>query len=152
MNSSTRRARIVGGIIAATLLLGCMAGSQSARSEIRIGTDGIGGTVTSARGAEAGVWVIAETHEFKTRFAKIVVTDGAGRYLLPELPRATYSVWVRGYGLANWRSMTRRAANIHSSIPASAPTICNSPKTRTILSGPAAAAKSSAGSTPRNSI
>ena len=55
----------------------------------------------AARGAEAGVWVIAETHDFQTRFAKIVVTDEAGRYLLPELPKAKYSVWVRGYGLAD---------------------------------------------------
>jgi hypothetical protein len=101
MTSSTRRARIVRDIVAATLVLGCMAGSQSARGEVRIGADGIGGTVTSVRGAEAGVWVIAETHEFKTRFAKIVVTDETGRYLLPDLPRATYSVWVRGYGLAD---------------------------------------------------
>jgi hypothetical protein len=101
MKSSTRRVRIVGGILASTLLLGCLAGSLSARSEVRTGTGGIGGTVTSAHGAEAGVWVIAETHEFKTRFAKIVVTDEAGRYFLPELPKATYSVWVRGYGLAD---------------------------------------------------
>jgi streptogramin lyase len=61
----------------------------------------IGGKVLSARGAEAGVWVIAETHDFQTRFAKIVVTDEAGRFLLPELPKAKYSVWTRGYGLAD---------------------------------------------------
>jgi hypothetical protein len=101
MNSSTRRARISGGIIAPVMLLAWMAGAQSARSDGRIGTEAIGGTVRSARGAEAGVWVIAETHEFKTRFAKIVVTDEAGRYVLPELPKATYSIWVRGYGLAD---------------------------------------------------
>jgi hypothetical protein len=59
----------------------------------------IAGTVTSAHGAEAGVWVIAETHDFQTRFAKIVVTDEAGRYLIPDLPEAKYRVWVRGYGL-----------------------------------------------------
>jgi streptogramin lyase len=67
----------------------------------RLAPDQIGGTVTSARGTEAGVWVIAETHDFQTRFAKIVVTDEAGRYLIPELPKATYSIWVRGYGLAD---------------------------------------------------
>jgi hypothetical protein len=61
----------------------------------------IGGTVTSSRGPEAGVWVIAETAELKTPFIKIVVTDDAGRYVLPQLPTATYNVWVRGYGLAD---------------------------------------------------
>ena len=61
----------------------------------------ITGTVTSARGPEAGVWVIAETDELKTPFIKIVVTDDAGRYALPQLPTATYNVWVRGYGLAD---------------------------------------------------
>ena len=30
---------------------------------------------------------------------KIVVTDGEGRFLLPDLPPADYSVWVRGYGV-----------------------------------------------------
>jgi hypothetical protein len=61
----------------------------------------IGGTVTSSRGPEAGVWVIAQTSELKTPFIKIVVTDDAGRYVLPQLPTATYNVWVRGYGLAD---------------------------------------------------
>ena len=61
----------------------------------------IGGIVTSSRGPEAGVWVIAETAELKTPFIKIVVTDDAGRYVLPQLPDATYNVWVRGYGLAD---------------------------------------------------
>ena len=61
----------------------------------------IGGVVTSSRGPEAGVWVIAETTELKTPFIKIVVTDEAGRYVLPQLPEATYNVWVRGYGLAD---------------------------------------------------
>src|SRR5579872_330310 len=59
--------------------------------------DAIAGVVTSAHGAEAGVWVIAESADFKTRFAKIVVTDDQGRYLIPQLPQANYVVWVRGY-------------------------------------------------------
>jgi hypothetical protein len=101
MNSSTLRARIFGAIAAAGLLPGSIAASPAERSEVRIGTDGIGGVVTSARGVEAGVWVIAETQDLQTRFAKIVVTDEAGRFLLPDLPRAKYRVWVRGYGLAD---------------------------------------------------
>src|SRR5215468_1314711 len=63
--------------------------------------DDIAGVVTSAKGTEAGVWVIAETADLPTKFAKIVVTDDRGRYLLPDLPKATYSIWVRGYGLVD---------------------------------------------------
>ncbi|HTQ99499.1 MAG TPA: carboxypeptidase-like regulatory domain-containing protein [Candidatus Acidoferrum sp.] len=59
----------------------------------------ITGTVTSEKGPEAGVWVIAETKETNTPFIKIVVTDDQGHYTLPQLPSATYNVWVRGYGL-----------------------------------------------------
>ncbi len=61
----------------------------------------ISGVVESNAGPEAGVWVIAETEELETKFAKIVVTDDNGRFLLPEMPEATYDVWVRGYGLVD---------------------------------------------------
>lgn len=74
---------------------------QGADAAIHIGSADVGGSVTSVHGPEAGVWVIAETNDLPTRFIKIVVTDDQGRYLLPDLPQATYSVWVRGYGLVN---------------------------------------------------
>ena len=62
----------------------------------------ISGVVSSAKGPEAGVWVIAETDSLQTKFRKIVVTDDRGRYLLPELPKAaSYNIWVRGYGLTD---------------------------------------------------
>ena len=61
----------------------------------------ISGTVTGPNGPEAGVWVIAETSDLPTKYVKIVVTDDRGRYLIPELPKAKYSVWVRGYGLVD---------------------------------------------------
>jgi len=61
----------------------------------------ITGVVRSGRGPEAGVWVIAETKDLPTPFIKIVVTDDRGRFMLPELPDATYAVWVRGYGLVD---------------------------------------------------
>jgi hypothetical protein len=70
---------------------------------VAVDGDDLGGTVTSAKGAEAGVWVIAETTDLPTRFAKIAVTDDQGRYLIPDLPKATYDVWVRGYGLVDSR-------------------------------------------------
>ena len=50
---------------------------------------------------ETGVWVIAETSDLPTRYAKIVVTDDQGRYLIPDLPKANYRVWMRGYGLVD---------------------------------------------------
>src|SRR5215467_1159002 len=61
----------------------------------------IAGTVRSSSGPEAGVWVIAETKDLPTNFIKIVVTDDAGKFVLPELPSANYRVFVRGYGLVD---------------------------------------------------
>jgi streptogramin lyase len=68
---------------------------------VPIDSDDIGGVVSGPNGPEAGVWVIAETTDLPTRFAKSVVTDDAGRYVLPDLPEATYAIWVRGYGLVD---------------------------------------------------
>ncbi len=68
---------------------------------MRLKADSIAGVVTSPSGPEAGVWVIAETRELKTRYVKIVVTDDRGRYLLPQLPPGHYELWVRGYGLVD---------------------------------------------------
>src|SRR5437764_4310343 len=74
---------------------------QAANQAIAIDGDDIGGTVTSRFGPEAGVWVIAETRDLGTRFAKTAVTDERGRYVIPDLPQAHYQVWVRGYGLVD---------------------------------------------------
>lgn len=65
----------------------------------KVGPKSIGGTVSGAKGAEAGVWVIAEAHINDNRLLKIVVTDDQGRFVLPDLPDTTYKVWSRGYGL-----------------------------------------------------
>src|ERR1700687_5223943 len=73
----------------------------TAQPVVRVGPTDIGGAVASTKGPETGVWVIAETSDLPVKFAKIVVTDDQGRYLLPELPKANYSVWVRGYGLVD---------------------------------------------------
>src|SRR5437879_1507095 len=80
---------------------------------IRIGARDLGGVVTSANGPEAGVWVIAETTDLPTKFAKIVVTDDRGRYLMPDLPKANYSVWVRGYGLVDSPKVQTAHERIH---------------------------------------
>src|SRR5207302_1929648 len=66
-----------------------------------VGAGDLGGVVTGTKGPEAGVWVIAETTDLPTKMAKIVVTDDQGRYVMPDLPKASYSVWVRGYGLVD---------------------------------------------------
>ena len=77
------------------------AAQQASPAAVQIDNDDIGGVVTSKNGPEAGVWVIAETTELGTRFAKMAVTDDRGRYVIPDLPPATYNVWVRGYGLVD---------------------------------------------------
>src|SRR4051812_22153814 len=81
------------------VLAGHLAAQQNPSLQIK-GNE-IGGVVTSASGVEAGVWVIAETTDLPTRYIKEVVTDDQGRYLIPALPSATYTVWARGYGLVD---------------------------------------------------
>ena len=94
--------------IAVIALASCLAGTfalvraqQRPVAEVAIGSSDVGGRVTSRNGPEAGVWVIAETTDLPTKFAKMVVTDERGRYVIPELPKANYKVWVRGYGLVD---------------------------------------------------
>jgi len=85
---------------ALSCIAGWLAGAPAdAQNAVSIKNHDIGGIVMSANGPEAGVWVIAETRDLPTRYAKMVVTDDQGRYLLPDLPPAHYKVWVRGYGL-----------------------------------------------------
>src|ERR1700680_2828223 len=87
---------------AAISIAGGFAFSQAgAQTAVPIKKTDIGGTVTSPSGPEAGVWVIAETVDLPTSFARMVVTDDQGRYLIPDLPKANYTVWVRGYGLVD---------------------------------------------------
>jgi hypothetical protein len=86
----------------ALALLGISFTSISAKQQAPAAdADDISGIVRSGKGPEAGVWVIAETKDLPTPYAKIVVTDDQGRYLLPDLPKANYSVFVRGYGLVD---------------------------------------------------
>ena len=95
-DQSTMR-RILAGAASLAMAWACGAGAQG----VDLDSDDIGGVVSSENGPEAGVWVIAETDDFQTRYAKIVVTDDEGRYVVPDLPEANYQVWVRGYGLAD---------------------------------------------------
>jgi hypothetical protein len=85
---------VVGGPVAVNA-------QQAGSAQVAIDDDDIGGVVRGPGGPEAGVWVIAETSDLPTKFARMVVTDDLGRYVIPDLPRAKYKVWVRGYGLVD---------------------------------------------------
>src|SRR5207253_10468632 len=104
-------------MVAAGLAFWCgslarVSAQQAAGGAVRIDNDDLGGVVTSAKGPEAGVWVIAETTDLPTRFAKIVVTDDRGRYLVPDLPQANYSLWVRGYELVDSKKLQAKPGKI----------------------------------------
>jgi hypothetical protein len=81
---------------------------QAAVNAIAIDNDDIGGVVSGPKGPEAGVWVIAETRDLPVRYIKSVVTDDQGRFVVPDLPPANYSVWARGYGLVDSARATAR--------------------------------------------
>ena len=91
----------VGGAVIVTVSLAGTGEGQGGSPAVAIDADDLGGVVTGPKGPESGVWVIAETTELPTKFAKIVVTDDRGRFVVPDLPKATYNVWVRGYGLVD---------------------------------------------------
>src|ERR1700686_5942862 len=103
-----------------TALPGTTPTAAYAQQAVAIGATDIGGTVVGAAGPEAGVWVIAETTDLPTKFARIVVTDDSGRYLVPDLPAANYSVWVRGYGLVDSTRLTAKPGQLlnHIAVPA----------------------------------
>ena len=109
----TRLIRGIGGMPAfmAALVIAAMTAlwlGVAATAQAPLDADDIGGVVRSPSGPEAGVWVIAETDDFDTRFRKVVVTDDAGRYVLPDLPDAAYDIWVRGYGLRDSEPVSGR--------------------------------------------
>src|SRR5947207_10697940 len=115
------------GVLAAALAAGSafltVARAQQRSGAVAIDNDDLGGVVTGPGGPEAGVWVIATTTDLPTPFTRIVVTDDQGRYVLPDLPQATYSVWVRGYGLVDSprvRATPGKALNL-TAVPAPTP-------------------------------
>jgi streptogramin lyase len=96
----------------------------TAATEAPAASDFIEGRVARADGTpEAGVWVIAETASLPTPYRKIVVTADDGRFVLPELPEASYQVWVRGYGIQDSaRSEAVRGAELELRVaPAETP-------------------------------
>ena len=125
MSSSLMKGLLLGvaaAAIAASSLAPSGANAQPNAAAVSIGATDLGGVVTGANGPEAGVWVIAETTDLPTKFAKIVVTDDRGRYVIPDLPKANYSVWVRGYGLVDSRKVQTAPGKLLNLTAVAAPT------------------------------
>ena len=102
MMPRTRKPELAIGVACIALLASLFVVTTRAQQPaVAIDADDIGGVVTSTNGPEAGVWVIAETRELPVRYIKSVVTDDRGRFVVPDLPKATYTLWVRGYGLVD---------------------------------------------------
>src|SRR5260370_28987692 len=99
----------IGGCAGAFALLH---GSLVMAATVDISAHDIGGQVSSEKGPEAGVWVIAETKDLPTKYAKVVVTDDQGRFVIPDLPEANYKVWVRGYGLQDTAQVDSRPGKL----------------------------------------
>ena len=119
VKSRVRIVLFLAAAMVATSLAWVTAQQRGGRSAVAIDPDDIGGVVTSSRGPEAGVWVIAETTDLPTKFARIVVTDDQGRYVVPDLPRANYQLFVRGYGLLDSPRQTAKPgqhANLQATI------------------------------------
>jgi len=100
------RARVLLGVGLAVVVAGAVGAyvlvSRAQVPDVPRGdADDIVGVVTGQGGPEAGVWVVAETRDQQTRYAKIVVTDDRGRFLIPDLPAGAYRVWARGYGIVD---------------------------------------------------
>jgi hypothetical protein len=105
----------IAGVFLASLVI--VRAGQTGSAAVAIDNDDIGGVVTGVRGPEAGVWVIAETRSLPTRLVKSVVTDDLGRFVVPDLPKADYDVWVRGYGLvdsAKVKATPGQTLNLHA--------------------------------------
>ena len=101
------------GVFVATVLSGQGAAQKSPPPDYIEGTV-TSGFRTAAKGTpEAGVWVIAVAKPGGKVMRKIVVTDSKGRFVLPEMPDAKWSVWVRGYGiLDSKKTPARPGANL----------------------------------------
>jgi hypothetical protein len=119
-----KQALYLGAAAAALALVAILPTPLHAQQSAAVVIDGddIGGVVSGPGGPEAGVWVIAETNDLATKFAKMVVTDDQGRYLIPDLPKANYTVWVRGYGLVDSPKVTGTPGKLLNLTATPAPT------------------------------
>jgi hypothetical protein len=121
----TRHLCATGIGVTVAILLVTIASRDTAgqRPSVAADADDIAGVVTGAGGPEAGVWVIAETTNLPTRFTRIVITDDQGRFLVPDLPKASYDVWARGYGLVDSSKMRAQPGQVLNltAVPAANP-------------------------------
>src|SRR5262245_39465479 len=96
MNSTMARwcwyPALAGLVVAASMGWSLAAVGAQPQTRVTLDQDDIGGVVVGPKGPEAGVWVIAETTALPTKFARIVVTDEQGRYVIPDLPKVPYEV------------------------------------------------------------
>ena len=120
-NVESRKIVHTGAAVLAALLLAGTSACVSTGDTVEIDDDDIGGAVSGPNGPEAGVWVIAETTDLPTNYIKSVVTDDQGRYLIPDLPEATYDVWVRGYGLVDSEKVRATRGSTHDLTASVAP-------------------------------
>ena len=65
----------VGTLLLLVAVQGSPSAQQSVDPAIRLGATDLGGVVTSVNGPEAGVWVIAETNDLPTKFARLPVAE-----------------------------------------------------------------------------
>ena len=89
--------------------------ANAQQAAVAIDNDDIGGVVRGPGGPEAGVWVIAETTELPTKFAKMVVTDDQGRYVIPDLPQCELpglGARLRAGGFAEGARRSRASSSI----------------------------------------
>src|SRR5690348_8244727 len=114
-------AGLIGLAAAGYLVLSRSSANAQQAASVKIKPADIGGVVSSSKGPEGGVWVIAETTELGTRYIKEVVTDDRGRYLIPDLPKASYTVWARGYGLMDSPKVKSEPGKLVDLKPTAAP-------------------------------
>ena len=76
-------------------------------TDVAIDNDDIGGVVMGPKGP-AAVSRSCQTRDLPVRYIKSVVTDDRGRFVVPDLPSATYQVWARGYGLVDSAKATAK--------------------------------------------
>src|SRR5450432_3435230 len=79
---TSRRQHPIPTVFAAAsfMVLCCNPLNAQQTTPLTVSAYAIGGQVKGANGPEAGVWVIAETSDLPTKFAKVVVTNDQGQF------------------------------------------------------------------------
>ncbi|MDB5651749.1 MAG: hypothetical protein JWL62_3269 [Hyphomicrobiales bacterium] len=124
-----QRSRAVGtALFSLGVLAAFQTGALAQAAKVAIDADDIGGVLSGPNGPEGGVWVIAETKDLGVRYIKIVVTDDAGRFVIPDLPKATYNVWARGYGLVDSATVVAQPGKLVDLVSTPAPDAASAAK------------------------